>query len=58
MGDLLRAYRALVRASWSLAFTYRAQVALWLLSFVFPFVMLALWLTVEAQTGPIGGNIV
>jgi ABC-type uncharacterized transport system permease subunit len=55
MRDLLRAYCALVRATWSLAFTYRAQVALWLLGFVFPFVMLALGLTVEAQTGLIGG---
>ncbi len=51
MPDLLRAYRGLFRA----AFTYRAQVVLWLVSFVFPLVMLAVWLAVVDQAGPVGG---
>ncbi len=55
MVDLARAYRALITAAWSIAFTYRAQVVLYMLSFVFPLIMLAIWLTVEEQTGPIGG---
>lgn len=55
MLNLLRAYGALSKATWLIAFTYRAQVVLYILSFVFPLVMLAVWLTVEQQTGPLGG---
>lgn len=55
MVDLARAYRALFKAAWSIAFTYRVQLVLYMLSFVFPLLMLAVWLTVEEQTGPIGG---
>jgi ABC-2 type transport system permease protein len=44
-----------MNASLSIALTYRAEVILWLLSFIFPLVMLAAWLTVVAQVGPIGG---
>lgn len=55
MRDVLRAYRALTSAWLSVAMVYRAEVVLWLLSFIFPLVMLAAWLTVVAQVGPIGG---
>lgn len=55
MRDLVWAYRAMIKATWSIAFTYRVQLVLYMLSFVFPLLMLAVWLTVEAQTGPIGG---
>ena len=55
MRDLLRAYRALIGAAWSTALAYRVQLVIYMLSFVFPLVMLAVWLTVEDQTGPIGG---
>ena len=55
MLHLVRAYRALIKAAWVIAFTYRVQLVLYMISFVFPLLMLAVWLTVEAQTGPIGG---
>jgi ABC-2 type transport system permease protein len=55
MRNLPRAYRAMIKASWSIALTYRVRMVLYMLSFVFPLVMLAVWLTVEQQAGPIGG---
>lgn len=55
MLNLIRAYLALIKAAWTIAFTYRVQLVLYILSFIFPLLMLAVWLTVEEQTGPIGG---
>lgn len=55
MANLLRAYRAMVKAEWSIVFTYRVQIIIYLISYIFPLMMLAVWLTVEQQTGPIGG---
>jgi ABC-2 type transport system permease protein len=55
MAELARAYRALIKSTLSIAVTYRAQIVLHMLGFVFPLIMLAVWLTVEAQTGPLGG---
>ncbi|MBA3946012.1 MAG: ABC-2 family transporter protein [Herpetosiphonaceae bacterium] len=55
MHNLLRAYRGLFRANVAIAFTYRAQAVIWMLSFVFPLVMLAVWLAVVDQAGPVGG---
>jgi ABC-2 type transport system permease protein len=55
MRDLLRAYPALIRAAWARALEYRAQVVLWLLSGIFPLVMLLVWLAVIAEAGPLAG---
>lgn len=53
--ELLRIYPALLRAGWARALEYRAQLALWLLSSVFPLVMMAAWLAVVAEAGPVTG---
>lgn len=55
MRDLLRAYRALIKVAWSIAITYRVQLVIYMISFIFPLIMMTMWLTVEEQTGPIGG---
>ena len=51
----LRAYAALVRASWLNALELRAQILLSMLGIVFPLVMMTVWLTVAAQIGTING---
>lgn len=53
--DYGRIYRALVRANLAKAMEYRAQIVLWLLSGVFPLVMMAVWLAVVHEAGPISG---
>jgi ABC-2 type transport system permease protein len=53
--DYGRIYRALVRANLAKALEYRAQIVLWLLSGVFPLVMMAVWLAVVHEAGPISG---
>src|SRR5919199_1966186 len=55
MRDLLRAYRALLRASWANMLEYRAQVILWILSAIFPLVMMVVWLAIVDEAGPIAG---
>jgi ABC-2 type transport system permease protein len=52
---LLRAYGALLRASWAKALEYRAQVVLWVISGIFPLVMMAVWLAVVDEAGPVSG---
>lgn len=55
MIKLLRVYRVLLRAAWLRALEYRAQLILWLLSSVFPLVMMAVWLALVDQAGAING---
>ena len=50
-----RVYRALLRAAWARTLEYRAQLVLWLLSSIFPLVMMVAWLAVIAEAGPISG---
>jgi ABC-2 type transport system permease protein len=52
---LLRAYVALIKVSWAKALEYRAQIIIWMISFVFPLIMMAVWLAVVAETGPTAG---
>lgn len=42
----------LVRASVQVAVTYRGRMVLWVLSGFFPLLLMAVWLTVVAQSGP------
>lgn len=49
--SLARIYGALVRAALAEALEYRAQALLWLVSAVFPLVMLVVWLAVAAEVG-------
>jgi len=55
MRDLIRVYRALLRVGWELMLEYRAQALLWILSFVFPLVMMNVWLAVVDEAGPLAG---
>ncbi len=55
MLSLARAYRALVHAAWARAIEYRAQAILWLISGIFPLVMMAVWLAVVDEAGPLTG---
>ena len=55
MNDILRAYHALVRASWATVLEYRAQVVLWIVSWLFPLIMMAVWLAVVDEVGPAAG---
>ncbi len=52
---LARLYRALLPAARSQMLVYRAQFVLWLLSGVFPLVMLAVWLAIVDEAGPLLG---
>jgi ABC-2 type transport system permease protein len=55
MSSILRIYRALVRTSWATVLEYRAQVILWIVSWLFPLIMMAVWLAVVAEAGPASG---
>lgn len=55
MHDLTRIYRALLHANWELILEYRAQALLWILSFIFPLVMMNVWLAVVDEAGPLMG---
>jgi ABC-2 type transport system permease protein len=55
MRDYIRIYRALLRVSWEMALEYRAQALLWILSGVFPLVMMVVWLALVDEAGPISG---
>lgn len=55
MSDYARVYRALLRVSWEMALEYRAQALLWILSGVFPLVMMVVWLALVDEAGPILG---
>jgi ABC-2 type transport system permease protein len=52
---LFRSYAALVRVGWLVALEYRAQALLWLLSALFPLVMMSAWLAVVSAGGAIDG---
>ena len=51
----LRIYLAMVKASWATALEYRAQIVIWLLSWLFPLIMMVVWLAVVAEVGPAAG---
>lgn len=51
----LGAYPALVRSAVQAATAYRGQMVLWLITGVFPFLLMAVWLTVVAESGPPAG---
>ena len=52
---MIRAYRALLRASIGLGLAYRARLAVWTLSSLFPLLMMAVWLSVVEEVGPTAG---
>ena len=51
----LKAYPALLKAYWARAIEYRGQIIIWILSSVLPLIMMMVWITISAQTGPIAG---
>ena len=52
---LIRVYSAMLRASLSGALEYRAQLFLWVISAVFPLVMMNVWLALVAEAREIQG---
>lgn len=52
---LALAYRGLLRAAVQEALTYRGRMLLWLLTGLFPLLLMAVWLTVVDSTGPAAG---
>jgi ABC-2 type transport system permease protein len=57
-GALVRlpsAYAGLARSSVQVALTYRGRLVLWVLSGFFPLLLMAVWLTVVAESGPPAG---
>jgi len=55
MRRLMRVYKALLQTAWATAVEYRAQAFLWILSSIFPLVMMAVWLAVVDEAGPLAG---
>ena len=55
VADLLAAYRGLLRAAVVRALAYRAQLVIWLLTSLFPLIMMTVWLSVVDQVGPAAG---
>lgn len=55
MRDSAGAYAHLLRAGLLQALAYRAQLSLWLITSLFPLVMMTVWLSVVEQTGPAAG---
>lgn len=55
MADLARVYPSLLRVALLKAIAFRGQVVLWLLTSLFPLIMLAAWLSVEREVGAIAG---
>jgi ABC-2 type transport system permease protein len=55
MGRLVRIYLVLLKAAWLRALEYRAQIVLWVLTTILPFVMMAVWLTLVDEAGAIEG---
>ena len=49
---LSTAYRGMVRASVATALAYRGRVAIWILTSLFPLIMMVVWLNVVAEQGP------
>jgi ABC-2 type transport system permease protein len=52
---LATAYRGMLRASMMTALAYRGRVAIWILTSLFPLVMMVVWLNVVDEQGPAGG---
>lgn len=52
---LLTAYRGLLRAGIGQALAYRGQLSIWVLTSLFPLVLMAVWLSVVAESGPAAG---
>jgi ABC-2 type transport system permease protein len=55
MRKLGQVYGALLRANWGLVMEYRAQALLWIISFLFPLIMMNVWLAVVDEAGPLTG---
>ncbi len=55
MNDTLTAYSGLLRSSTQVALTYRGRIVLWFVSGLFPLLLMAVWLTVSAESGPPAG---
>jgi len=51
-----RLYTILIRAAWQEMLEYRIQSLLWILTGGFPFVMMAVWLTITSETGSVGSK--
>lgn len=49
------AYRAMVRAGVANALAYRGRLAIWILTSLFPLIMLAVWLNIVDEQGPAAG---
>jgi ABC-2 type transport system permease protein len=49
------AYRALLRAHVGMGVAYRARLTVWILSSLFPLMMMAVWLSVVDEVGPTAG---
>jgi len=55
MRRLMRVYKALLQTAWATAVEYRAQAFLWILSSIFPLVMMVVWLAIVDEAGPLAG---
>lgn len=55
MRSLARVYWTLIKVAWATALEYRAQALLWILTFFFPLIMMAVWLAVVDEVGPTAG---
>jgi ABC-2 type transport system permease protein len=52
---MILAYRALLRAHIGMGVAYRARLTVWILSSLFPLLMMAVWLSVVDEVGPTAG---
>lgn len=52
---MILAYRALLRAHIGMGVAYRARLTVWVLSSLFPLLMMAVWLSVVDEVGPTAG---
>ncbi|MGL5864184.1 MAG: ABC transporter permease, partial [Phycicoccus sp.] len=55
VGGFVRCCGGLARSSVQVAVTYRGRMVLWVVSGVFPLLLMAVWLTVVAESGPPAG---
>lgn len=55
MAEVLAAYPGLVRSSVQAALAYRGRMVLWVVTGFFPLLLMAVWLTVVAESGPPAG---
>jgi ABC-2 type transport system permease protein len=52
---MIAAYRALLRAHIGVGLAYRARLTIWILSSLFPLLLMAVWLAVVDEVGPAAG---